>query len=57
MSDDCNTCDFPVEFCGCPFGPQCTQCGLPMDVPEAHDCLAIYPAAAHNRPTAKEQQP
>jgi hypothetical protein len=45
MSDDCNVCDFPAEFCGCPFDPQCTVCGLPMeDGPDAHNCLAITPS-------------
>lgn len=43
MSADCNVCDFPAEFCGCPFGPQCTQCGMPTG--DEHNCLAIFPAA------------
>lgn len=41
MSDDCNVCDFPNEFCGCPFGSQCTECGMPSLEP--HDCPAIFP--------------
>jgi hypothetical protein len=43
MSGDCGVCDFPVEFCCCELGPQCTECGMQCGDLDG-GCPAIFPS-------------